>query len=251
MKIFLMKIATPLILLTAFLSTSVLAGTYDYVFLPNVEVGESELDLKFRTGAPANADRRSVSIVGFGYGVTESWFTQIYLERLVTGRTSDITVAEWENKFQLLETGKYPFELGVITEIEAPLTASAPWEVRVGPLLQTEFGKVQLNGNVVLERRFSSDNSGIQYATEVLYQWQIKYRLQEDLEFGAQGYGDLGASESLLDSTREGGRRVGPAVFGKVALDGHKAIRYNAAWLIGAGATAPERTFKFQVEYDF
>lgn len=243
--------ASVLVLATLLVSSAVYAGTADYVYTPTVEYGERELDFKFGTGTPLGGERQTVSTLGLGYGATEYWFTELYLKREVEGMSSDVTLAEWENKFQLLETGKYPIELGLITEIEAPVSQSGPWEAKIGPLLQTEFGKLQLNANMLFERKYSSDSSGVQYPTEALYQWQIKYRLQPEFEFGAQGFGTLGEWDTWVGGKVEENRSIGPAIFGKVALGNRQAIKYNAAWLIGSGTGAAERTFRMQAEYEF
>lgn len=226
------------------------AGTADYVYMPTVEEGEREIDFKYGTGTPPDADRQNVGSIGVGYGATDYWFTELYLKRELEG-ASDVTLAEWENKFQLLETGKYPFELGVITEIEAPISESGPFELKVGPLLQTEYGKVQFNANFLFERKFSSDNSGTQYPTEFAYQWQVKYRMQPEFEFGAQGFGKQGEWDDWVNSRSEEGHSVGPAVFGKFNMGGRNIIKYNAAWLTGTGVAIPEHTFRMQVEYEF
>lgn len=246
-----MKISALFVLLAGLLVAPAFAGTADYVYMPTVEQGEREIDFKYGTGTPPAGERQTVGSLGFGYGATEYWFTELYLKREMQGSSSDVTLAEWENKFQLLETGKYPVDMGLITEIEAPVSVSGPWEGKVGPLLQTEFGLLQLNANALFERKFSSDGSGIQYPTEFSYQWQIKYRMQTEFEFGAQGFGGLGEWDSWVGSKEEEGHSVGPAIFGKLPVGNHQAIKYNAAWLVGTGATTPEHTFRMQIEYEF
>ena len=246
-----MKFPVSLFLIGALVSCTALAGPADYVYTPTVEYGERELDLKFGTVMPPEGERKTVTSLGLGYGATEYWFTELYLKREVEGNVSDVTLAEWENKFQLLETGKYPIELGVITELEAPISESGAWEVKLGPLLQTEIGKLQLNGNMLFERKYSSDSSGVQYPTEVAYQWQVKYRLQPEFEFGAQGFGELGEWDNWVNNKAEENHRVGPAIFGKVALGNRQAIKYNAAWLVGSGVAVPDHTFRMQLEYEF
>lgn len=237
--------------MASLISTSAYAGTADYVYMPAVEHGEREIDLKYGHGTPPDADRQTVSSIGFGYGASEYWFTELYLKREVENQVSDVTIAEWENKFQLFETGKYPIDMGFITEIEAPVSMSGPWEIKVGPLFQTEFGKIQLNANALFERRFSSDGSGEQFPTEFFYQWQIKYRLQTEFEFGAQGFGGMGDWDSWVGNKEEEGHSVGPAIFGKLPFGSRQAIKYNAAWLTGTGSTTPEHTFRMQIEYEF
>lgn len=245
-----MKVYTSILVMATLVSSAAYAGPADYVYTPTVEYGEREIDFKLGSASFEDGQHRTDTSLGFGYGATEYWFTEIYLKREVNGNADD-TFAEWENKFQLLETGKYPVELGLITEIEAPVNQSGPWEAKIGPLLQTEYGKLQLNANMLFERKYSSDSSGVQYPTEALYQWQIKYRLQPEFEFGAQGFGTLGEWDAWVGDKVEENRSIGPAVFGKVSLGNRQAIKYNAAWLIGSGTGVAERTFRMQVEYEF
>ena len=245
-----MKVYASILVIATLVSSAAYAGPADYVYTPTVEYGEREIDFKLGSASFKGGQHRTDTSLGLGYGATEYWFTEIYLKREVNGNSDD-TFAEWENKFQLLETGKYPVELGLITEIEAPVNQSGPWEAKIGPLLQTEYGKLQLNANMLFERKYSSDSSGVQYPTEALYQWQIKYRLQPEFEFGAQGFGTLGEWDTWVGDKVEENRSIGPAVFGKVFLGNRQAIKYNAAWLIGSGTGVAERTFRMQAEYEF
>ena len=82
------------------------------------------------------------------------------------------------------------------------------------------------------------------------YQWQAKYRWKEAFEFGLQGFGDVGPWDSW-DPADEQSHRFGPAVFGKIPVGVHKAMRYNAALLLKASSGAPNSTFRMQVEYEF
>ncbi len=225
------------------------AGPADYVYVPAVEYGEKEIDFKFGTAKNQEGERKTVTTLGFGYGITEYWFSEVYLKREREG-SEGLTIGEWENKFQLTETGKYPVDIGLITEIEAPLSNShEPYEFKIGPLFQTEFGKLQLNGNVLFERTFGGD-SDEKHITEMGYQWQVKYRWKPELEFGAQGFGEMG-EWNHWENSDEQNHRMGPAVFGKIALGQKQAIKYNAAYLYGTSDAAPDHTFRMQVEYEF
>jgi hypothetical protein len=237
--------------LTTFLNIGIaFAGAADYVYTPTVEYGEREIDFKAGATSPVDGDSSQAASMGFGYGAKEYWFTEVYLKQERDG--SDIAnIAEWENKFQLTDTGKYPVDVGLITELEAPLSANAPWEFKLGPLFQTEFGKLQLNGNLLFERAFGkADESGLPYDTNFSYQWQAKYRWRPLLEFGVQGLGEMGKWNDWNKQTDQS-HRIGPAIFGKFALGNRQAVRYNAAWLIGTGNAAPYNTFRMQVEYEF
>ena len=226
-----------------------LAGPADYVYLPNVEYGEREIDFKLGSARPGE-DRLHAASVGFGYGAKEWWFTEFYLKYQREGaQGTRFDAVEWENKFQLTETGKYPVDVGFITEIEVPRMRSEGYEFRFGPLLQAEIGRLQLNANLLFERVYRNTD-GASHVTEFGYQWQAKYRWLPEFEYGLQGFGEMGKWNDW-DSRDQQNHRLGPAVFGKIALGNHQALRYNAAWLLGASTAAPNHTLRLQMEYEF
>lgn len=222
------------------------AGPSDYVYVPTVEYGERELDFKYGSASAGGPDEHAASL-GFGLGATRWWFTELYIKyKREEGRTF-LDAFEWENKFQLTETGKYPVDVGWLVELERPQDRDEGYELKLGPLFQTEFGRLQLNTNILLEHVFDSLGSN---GTSLGYQWQAKYRWREALEFGAQGFGEMGDWTHWAPADEQN-HRLGPAVFGKIALGGRQAIRYNAALLMGLGKGAPDRTLRLQVEYEF
>lgn len=226
------------------------AGPADYVYTTNVDYGERELDIKLGAATPAGGTRAQAITIGLGYGMKEYWFTEAYLKQERIGG-KNFTLVEWENKFKFTETGKYPVDVGLITELAAPLAGNGPWELRVGPLLQTEFGKLQLNSNLLFERAFGkADESGVPFTTNIGYQLQAKYRLQRTFEFGVQALGEMGTWNHWSKQVDQN-HRIGPAIFGKFALGNQQAIKYNAAWLIGTTRVAPKHTLRVQIEHEF
>jgi hypothetical protein len=226
------------------------ASPADYVYTPIVDYGEKEIDFKYGSARQKDGTLAQATSVGYGYGAKEYWFTEFYLKQERAGNQT-ANLAEWENKFQLTETGQYPLDLGLITELEAPLSAHTPWEFRFGPLFQTEYGKLQLNGNLLFERAFGyADESGVPYATIFSYQWQAKYRWKQEFEYGLQGLGELG---KWNDWSKQADQlhSVGPAVFGRFVFGKRQAIRYNAAWLFGTSEATPKHTFRMQVEFEY
>ena len=225
-----------------------IAGPADYVFMPGVTYGEREIDFKAGTWKQKGEDRFSAASIGFGYGITQNWFSEIYRKYEREGAEgTHFDAWEWENKFQLTEPGQYPVDAGFILEIERPQDHAEGYEVVFGPLFQTEAGQFQFNGNVLFEQHYRSDSA---QRALLSYQWQLKYRWRPELEVGAQGFGNFG-SWNHWDAVGERAHRLGPAVFGKIALGNRQAIRYNAAWLIGTSGDAPTRNFRVQVEYEF
>jgi hypothetical protein len=224
------------------------AGPSDYIYTPTVEYGEKEIDFKYGDARKSGDPRESASSIGFGYGATEWWFTELYLKyKKQNGESTKYDAIEWENKFQLTETGKYPVDVGFLLEIERPQDHAEGWEVKWGPLFQTEFGKIQLNANLLFQRSYRSEAPS---QLEFQYQWQAKYRWLQRFEFGVQGFGEMGKWDDW--AKRDGQiHKVGPAIFGKIPVGEKQAIKYNAAWLLGASSAAPDHTFRLQAEYEF
>jgi hypothetical protein len=224
------------------------AGPSDYVYTPTVEYGEREIDFKAGRANTHDADQNSAASLGFGYGAKPHWFTEFYAKYESQGAgPTHFDAWEWENKFQLTETGEYPVDAGFVVELERPQDHDEGYELRFGPLFETEFGKVQLNGNLLFGRNYRAAVSGpMQFG----YQWQAKYRWREAFEFGLQGFADVGPWDNWDPGDRQS-HRFGPAVFGKLPVGVHKAIRYNAALLLKASSGAPNTTFRMQVEYEF
>lgn len=222
----------------------------DYVFLPGVSYGEREIDFQLGTFKQSEEGRESAAAVGFGYGVTQRWFTEFYAVFEHTGeRGAHFDAWEWENKFQLTETGQYPVDVGFILEIEKPNDLSGGYQVLLGALFQKEVGKVQLNANFLLTQIFGSHST---QRSEYGYQWQAKYRWQPMFEFGFQGFGDIGSWnhwDAIVEPSPQ--HRMGPAIFGKFALGGRQAIVYNAAFLILKSNNAPNQNFRAQIGYEF
>jgi hypothetical protein len=245
-----MKLKQLICVLGSFYVGSVVAGPADYVYNPMVEQGEKEIDFKSGTAKQTDGTRTTVNTLGFGYGATDYWFTEFYVKREKEG-SDGLSLVEWENKFQLTETGKYPVDIGLITEIEVPMNNNkAPYEFKIGPLFQTDFGKLQLNGNLLFERKFGRNETKEPQSTEFGYQWQAKYRFKPEFELGMQGMGETGAWNDWNSTTKQN-HRFGPAVFGKVKLAPKQAIKYNAALLFGSSQVAPNHTLRLQVEYEF
>jgi len=228
-------------------STLAYAGPDDYVLTPTVEYGEREIELRIGTASGEEGEpRASAASIAFGYGVTQWWATEIYGKWHRDGTTS-FDAIEWENRFQLTQPGQYLVDLGFVVEIERPRDRAEGYELRLGPLLQKEFGPVQANFNVLLERHYRSTQP---QQTELGYQWQVKYRWREAFEFGAQGFGEVGKWNDWA-SAREQEHIAGPAIFGKFNLDGRQAIRYDAAVLFRLSDAAPRQTLRARIEYEF
>jgi hypothetical protein len=229
-----------------------LAGPSDYVITPSVEYGEREIDFKYGTAKLAEgAGRESAGSFGVGWGATQWWFTEAYIKyEKNPGESTRYDAFEWENKFQLTQTGRYFVDVGLVAEIEIPRKHHEEgYELMAGPLFQWDTGDLRWNANLLFERIVggSSDEPRI---TEMGYQAQVKYGTRPELEYGLQAFGDMG-KWNHWEPASEQEHRAGPAIFGKVKLGPRQTIRYNAALLFGLTKAAADNTFRMQVEYEF
>jgi hypothetical protein len=234
--------------LLALAARAACAGPAAYVHTPIVEYGEREIELKWGRAKLGDGTSERQAVLGLGMGVRPWWFTEVNVGfEGASGRSTRYEAIEWENVFQLTETGRYPLDLGLLLEVERPRDHAEGWELKYGPLLQAELGRVQLNGNAIFERHLDAAQPG---ETELLYEWQVKYRWRPALEFGAQGFGELGRWDHWAAKDAQS-HLLGPAVFGRLGLGGHDALRYDAAYLVAASPAAPDHTLRFRVEYEF
>ncbi len=224
------------------------AGPSDYVATPIVEEGEREIDFKAGTRKLGAGARESVWSVGLGYGATSWWFTELYAKwHHQPGERSAFDAWEWENKFQLTETGKYPVDVGFLLEIERPKDRREGYEYKWGPLLQSEFGLWQANFNLLIEKHIRTAEPA---KAELGYQLQLKYRWKSSIEAGVQGFGSVGAWNDWAPS-KEQTHIAGPALFGRIKVGEHQAIKYNAGLLFGLNNASPKHTLRVQAEYEF
>lgn len=219
-----------------------------YVLVPAVEEGEYEIEYRMGAQNQPGEGTLQAGSVAFGYGLTSWWFTEGYAKfQRPCGGAVRYDAFEWENRFQLLEPGAHWLDLGVVAELEVPADKSEGYELAVGPLTQKSFGAWQVNANVIFEGQIDAATAS---ATELGYQWQVKYRWKPTLEFGAQGLGDVGPWNAW-EPASEQPHVMGPAVFGRLRLGERERLHYDAALLFGLTSASPDVRFRMQIEYEF
>lgn len=224
------------------------AAPNDYVRMPTVVAGEREVDFKWGAARLRDGGSATATSLGLGLGATSFWFTELYAKwHRDPGSAGGFDAWEWENRFQLLETGRYPIDLGFLLEIERPKARAEGYELTYGPLLQSEWQAWQGNLNLLFQRHVRASET---FETELLYQWQAKYRGAHAIGWGAQGFGSLGRWDRWSPSSEQQ-HQLGPALFGKVRVGAGKAINYNAALLFGVTHATPRSAFRVQAEFEF
>ena len=234
------------------LTTAAHAAASDYVLTPIVEEGEREIDFKAGFARARDGTRTGQQSLGFGWGVNSVWSTELYAKwHQEPGATSGFDAWEWENRFQLTETGKYPVDIGLLLEIERPKDRSEGYEYRWGPLFQADLNPLvdglQANVNLLWQKHVRVVGGE---PARLFTQWQLKMRWRPELEYGIQGFGDLGPWRGSAAGT-ERPQNAGPAIFGRVKLSQRQTLKYNAGLLFGLNHDAPRQTLRMQAEVEF
>ncbi len=222
----------------------------DYLLLPTVVQGEREID--WRTGiasAGATTSAQTDYALGLGYGVTAHWFTELAVHY---GQRQDSTLqfkdVAWENVLQLTEPGEWPLDIGLSFEVERSRRSQDQLDVTGGALLQKEFGLFQANLNILLNHVIEGTEPA---TTRVHFQGQLKYRYSEPLEFGVQAFSNVSSYRTTWAPYSDQVHRIGPVALGKVKFGHERSLSYNAAFLFGTTDHSPDRTLRFQIEYEF
>lgn len=232
------------VLFALMMSGMAVAGPADKVYRPIVEKGETEFE--FRGGyRDFSADPSEYAYVfDVGYGVTDRWKTELVVEYSgATGFGGSMEAWEWENIIVLTEQGKHWVDVGLFAEYEHSF-AAGPDEVKIGPMFEKSIGNTITNLNLIFERQVGS---GASNDIELDYSWQVKWTGNERLEFGVQGFGGLGEVGDLGEGDKHS---IGPAIFGMKKLANGNKLGFDAAVLAGLNDAAPDRTFRFQIEYE-
>lgn len=126
--------------------------------------------------------------------------------------------------------GEWPVDVALHLQAIAPQGGNtAPRSLEVGPLLQTDIGRTQINANLVFER-FAGP--GQKPPTQLKLQWQLRHRFGPVWHAGLLGFDELGAWNDWEPHSRQS-HRAGPAVFGTWRAADGAIYKLQAAWLIG------------------
>ena len=140
-----------------------------------------------------------------------------------------------------------PVDVALYVSLVHGQTASFDNAIEWGPVLQTDVGRVQLNANVFFERTFGARRP---VPTQMKYQWQAKVRWLPAWQFGAQGFGELGAWDQWAPQRRQS-HRIGPVVFATPELTGREELSIQAAYLGGKTYGTQGHMFSLRVAYSF
>jgi len=233
--------------LLTFTSTLALADPGYYVVTAYDNEGQRSVDFRYWTVKSPGSPAVLWPEVGVGYGVTSRWYTEVYESFIGTMDTAfKGSSLNWQNEF-LLTQGGLPVDIAMHATLIRYPDADDGTTLEYGPVLQTDVGRTQLNLNLFFEHTWGEYASA---RTQMKYQWQAKYRWTPAVQFGAQGFGELGDWAKWAPRDQQS-HRVGPALFGRWEVGRGQALLYQAAWLVGSTYGENGNMFSLRVQYAF
>lgn len=218
-----------------------------YVVTPYDSAGKAIVDVRYWSTHPDRGGRTVWPELGVGYGVTSRWTTEVYASHIGPSvARSRANTLNWQNQF-LLTQGELPVDIAAHLQFIRDRTGKGYDAIEYGPLLQTDIGRTQLNGNLVFER---ARGSGAEPRTQLKYQWQVRHRFVPQLHFGAQGFGEIGSWDDWPAATQQS-HRAGPALFFTWHVDERRALRTQAAYLVGKTNGKAGRMFTMRAHVEF
>jgi hypothetical protein len=238
------KIALYATVFTGFLATNAHADNYK-VYQPQVDKGELsvEANLNYSADHRTANDNYFSQVVGFEYGLTDYWMTELSGEiEKEQGSGDQLTNIKWENIFAPFARGENWIDTGLYLEVEKAARDTDPNNFEAKLLLEKEFGKLDNTVNFIVSHEFGPNHSTDTNAGMAL---QTKYRLDKKFEPGVELYADMGKLGDM-PAFKDQDYKAGPVIEGMI---GH--VKYSSGVLFGISSAAQDTTAKMNIEYEF
>lgn len=224
----------------------------DKLYTPYVEKGEWEVEYfgKNSFDSDGSKDHEQKHEIALGYGVTDSWKTEIYgIFEKEAGDHIKFDAVEWENIFQLTKRGEYWLDVGASLAYEWTPESSKADALEARLLLAKDLGHSLHILNVIAEKQVGA---GPREDLEGALLWSSRYRYSAAFQPGfeiSSEFGELSETGSFDDQKHA----IGPAAYGKLHLpfgDEDEALGYRVGYLFGISDAAPDGELVLQLEYE-
>lgn len=216
------------------------------IYSPRVEKGElsAEANLNYSVDKKdPTLDNYLSQVVGFEYGMTDYWQTELSGEIEKDGGDSNkLTNIKFENIIAPWKPGENFIDTAFYIELEKAAQSGDPNNFEAKLLLEKNINNFVNTANIKVNHEFgphaeSGWGTGLALRT--------KYRMDEKFEPGIEYYGEFGNTKQSL-SFNDQSHAVGPVIEGKLGK-----VKYDTGVLFGVSDSAPDTTAKFNIEYEF
>lgn len=210
----------------------------DRIYHPYVQLDEQELEWRgiFQNHQPGVADNLRRHSLGYGRSLNDRWFLEFYLVGERSADASfDLESYELEARRQLTEQGEFWADWGLLLEIEKEANEDA-WEFSSGILVEKEWGKWSGTANLFLEYEWGPDTAS---------DWDTRLGLQARYRYSR------GFEPALEFYSGKHTRGIGPAMLGQFNVGTKRQVKWEAGVIFGLDNKSPDRTLRFNLEFEF
>lgn len=179
------------------------------------------------------------------YSPTDYWSTGLeFVAEREAGEGLRYAVTGWENTFQFLkQKDGAPLSLGLRFEYEKAHLNGEADEVSARLLLRHRTEQWETRLNIGGDKEIGADReSGIEGDLRA----SVRYHWNDYLTPAIDYLGDTGTLHRLQGFSKQD-HRLGPVLYGDLT----ESIGFEAGYLAGISANAPDHTFKLSLEYVF
>ncbi len=235
-----MKHARFVWLCTTALASSAAADPGYYIVTPYDQAGRVGAELRYWTVKSPNEEAVLWPELGVSYGINSRWTTRVLASWIGTG-AADMALSSWNwQHVVMLTQGERPYDLAVHAQLIRNLGQGNALEL--GPVWQTDLGRLQLNTGVFWEY----DSSRRQ--TRLKGQWRGVYRVAPGWRVGLEGFSEVGKWNDWAPRERQS-HRAGPALLATLWDQGADTVTLNAAFLFGKTYGSRGDMFTMQLQW--
>lgn len=159
-----------------------------------------------------------------------------------SGENFKATNLKWENILVPFKPGEKFIDTGFYLEFEKGLESGAPDNLEGKLLLEKSLGSFTNTANLIISHEIGQNHSS---DTNSGLAWKTIYRMDRAFQPGFEYYANTGPLNQHV-SFNDQSHQLGPVAEGKLG-----PVKYNAGVLFGISQSAPDATFKVNLEYEF
>lgn len=212
------------------------------VYSPYVVKGQSEVEFRSYSFSDSSntLDGERGYAISVAHSFTDWWKPEIYLGEYQRqpGQGMELQAYEFENTFQLTDTGEYWADLGFLASYEYATQPGVVSTLEFGPLFEKRAGRFVHKLNLIWEKQIggSADN---------VYEFRTAYSLSYQLHRW------LAPGGEIYVRPHDNAYQIGPVLYGELVTSGGDELEYSAGIVLGVNPGAPDKTFILRLEYEF
>lgn len=163
-----------------------LIRAYEYMTQPE---GNLELEVWNDIEAPTTGftDATTLHRIELEYGITDHWDLALYhvFAQTLGAAPEPFHFDSWrlETRYRLFEKNVLPVDVLLYLEMERPADFSEGWELEEKVILEKDFGRFALVGNLVAEQKLFRGNEGHEWEVDLGARYEVVPQLRLGAEF--------------------------------------------------------------------